>query len=99
MLVFIIEEEKCNGCGAPAPRSPAASQLFQWPVQIKLMPVKVPLSERGQAARCRRLKAGGSKSEDMTYKYTNWGYLCQGLFGIITYVRIPQTNNERWGAL
>lgn len=29
-------------CAAPAAQVPAASQLFQWPVQIKLMPVKAP---------------------------------------------------------
>lgn len=29
-------------CAAPATQTPAASQLSQWPVQIKLMPVKAP---------------------------------------------------------
>lgn len=29
-------------CAAPATQAPAASQLSQWPVQIKLMPVKAP---------------------------------------------------------
>ena len=29
-------------CAAPATQTPAASQLSQWPVQIKLMPMKAP---------------------------------------------------------
>ena len=29
-------------CAAPATQAPAASQLSQWPVQIKLMPMKAP---------------------------------------------------------
>lgn len=29
-------------CAAPTAQTPAVSQLFQWPVQIKLMPVKAP---------------------------------------------------------
>ena len=46
------EEAQCPGrqakalhrepCAAPATQAPAASQLSQWPVQIKLMPMKAP---------------------------------------------------------
>lgn len=53
-------------CAAPATQAPAASQLSQWPVQIKLMPMKAPYLDGARlliAADCTAYAYGNFHSE------------------------------------
>lgn len=70
-------------CAAPATQAPAASQLSQWPVQIKLMPVKAPYLDGARlliAADCTAYAYANFHQEFMTGRITLIG--CPKLDGV-----------------